>query len=394
MDKPKLKICHIITRMIIGGAQENTLLSVIGLIEKGHDVVLVTGPTSGPEGKLLKENNLVKKHKIKIVEIDSLVRNINPIKDLKAYFDIKKYLSNNKFDVVHTHSSKAGIIGRYAAYSLKVPYIVHTIHGQAFHRNETRIKNFIYQTLEKWSAKKCHKIYAVAQAMIDQCIEKNIAPTEKYRVVYSGMELESFLENRDNIALKQKLNIPENSPVIGAVARLFPLKGYDFLIEITAKLVEQIPNLRVVIVGDGILRDELEKQIADLGLSQNFIFVGLVKPDEVSEYLKIIDVLVHLSLREGLPRAVVQALASGKPAIGFNLDGTPEVIINDKTGYIAEVGDIDRIYEYTLKLIKNPELAKELGRNGRELVKEKFDWRYMCDCLEKDYVNYELEITN
>ncbi|MCP4180034.1 MAG: glycosyltransferase family 4 protein [bacterium] len=387
MDKPKLKICHIITRMIIGGAQENTFLSVIGLIEKGHDVTLVTGPTLGPEGKLLKENNLVKKYNVNIVEIDSLVRNINPVKDLKAYFDIKKYLKKNKFDVVHTHSSKAGIIGRYAAYSVKVPYIVHTIHGQAFHRNEAKIKNLLYQKLEKWSAKKCHKIYAVAQAMIDQCIEKKISESEKYKVVYSGMELEPFLKNSDNLILKHELNIPENSPVIGTVARLFPLKGYDFLIKIVEKLVKEVPNLRVVIVGNGILKNELEKEIADLGISENFIFVGLVRPEEVSKYLKIMDILLHLSLREGLPRAVVQALASGKPTIGFDLDGTPEVIINDKTGYIADVGDIEKIYDYTLKLIKNTELAEEFGRNGRDLVKEKFDWHYMCDCLEEDYLN-------
>ncbi|HJO92087.1 MAG TPA: glycosyltransferase family 4 protein [Victivallales bacterium] len=382
---PKLKICHIITRMIIGGAQENTLLSVVGLIEKGHDVTLVTGPTSGPEGKLLYENYLVQKYNIKIVEIRSLARNINPLKDLKAYFNIKKYLKKNQFDVVHTHSSKAGIIGRYAAYTVKVPYIVHTIHGQAFHRNETKIKNFLYQRLEKWSAGKCNKIYAVAQAMIDQCIEKNIAKPDKYKLIYSGMDLGPFLKHSENTVLKQKLKIPENSPVIGTVARLFPLKGYDYLIDVVSKIVKQIPELRVVIVGDGILKDELEKQISDLGVSENFIFAGLINPNEIPEYINVMDVLLHLSLREGLPRAVVQALASGKPAIGFNLDGTPEVIVNNKTGYIAESGDIDKVYEYTIKLLKNPELAKELGRNGREFVKSKFDWHYMCDQLEDDY---------
>jgi len=175
MNSKKLKICHIITRMIVGGAQENTFLSCLGQIEAGHDVTLITGPSPGPEGELLSRWN---HPNLKIFENPFLVREISPLKDFRAYLTLKNFLKQNDFDVVHTHSSKAGIIGRFAAWHAKVPFVCHTIHGQAFHAYEKGFKNFLYITAEKFAAKKCHKIYAVADAMIQQCLNENIVPKE------------------------------------------------------------------------------------------------------------------------------------------------------------------------------------------------------------------------
>jgi glycosyltransferase involved in cell wall biosynthesis len=387
MEKRKLKICHVITRMIVGGAQENTLLSVIGQIEKGHDVTLVTGPSPGPEGELLKQSELISKYDINIIKTPHLVRMIDPVRDFMAYSYLKNFFQINKFDVIHTHSSKAGIIGRVAACAAKTPFIVHTIHGQAFHTFGNPLKNWFYKKLEWWAAKRCHAIFAVAQAMVDQCMDAHITKYSKYKVVYSGMELEPFLNSTPDIALRESLGIPVNSPVIGTVARLFPLKGYKYFIPSAAKIAEKYPNVKFLIVGDGILKDKIEKEIIKLGIKENFIFTGLVPPDEIYTYISLMNVLVHLSLREGLPRAVVQALASGKPAVGYDLDGTPEVIINGKTGYIVKPKEVDAVADAALKLIKNPKLAEKMGRNGRNLVKIKFDWKHMVNVLEKEYYN-------
>ena len=412
MDKKKLKICHVITRMIVGGAQENTLLSAVGLIEKGHDVTLITGPSPGPEGELLKQSDLISKHslnsicsskscteprtqslslktddknRLAYIKTPHLVRMIDPIRDFLAYGYLKNYFQNNKFDVVHTHSSKAGIIGRAAACSAKVPFIVHTIHGQAFHRYANPLKNWFYKKLEWWAAKRCHTIFAVAQAMINQCMDAHITRSSKYKVVYSGMELGPFLNNSPDVALRDKLGISKDASVIGTVARLFPLKGYDYFIPVAAKIAEKHPSTKFLVIGNGILREKIEKEIVKLGMEGNFIFVGLVSPNEIHKYISLMNVLIHLSLREGLPRAVVQALASGKPAIGYDLDGTPEVIINGKTGYIAKPKEIDAVANAALKLIENPKLAEEMGKNGRNLVKAKFDWKRMVDVLEQEY---------
>ena len=385
MNNKKLKICHVITRMIVGGAQENTLLSVIGQIEKGHDVTLVTGPSPGPEGELLKQSELIAKYDIKIIKSPHLVRIIDPIRDFLAYNYLKNFFINNKFDVVHTHSSKAGIVGRVAACAAKTPFIVHTIHGQAFHKFANPIKNWFFKKAEWWAAKRCHAIFAVAQAMIDQCMEAHITRYSKYKVVYSGMELEPFLNNTPDISLRNELGIPEDSPVIGTVARLFPLKGYEYFVSAAAIIAKKHPNVKFLIVGNGILKEKIEKEILKLGIKDNFIFAGLVPPSEIYKYISLMNILVHLSLREGLPRAVVQALASGKPAIGYELDGTPEVIINGKTGYIVKPKEIDAVANAALKLIENPKLAEKMGKKGRDSVKTKFDWKRMVNVLEKEY---------
>ena len=389
INSKKLKICHVITRMIIGGAQENTLLSVIGLADKGHEVILLTGPTTGPEGKLLEKNieALSRRQNIEIIEYPTLVREIHPIKDIKAYFGLKAYFKKSNFDVVHTHSSKAGIIGRAAAWAVGVPFVVHTIHGQAFHKYERWWKNGLYILLERYASKKCHRILAVAQAMIDQAVDKKTAKREKCKVVYSGMEIESFLNAKPDLGLKKKLGIKPDALVVGTLARLFHLKGYEHIVKIAGEVIRKVPNTIFLLIGDGILRDTLKKEIADAKLKEHFVFAGLISPEKIPNYLSIVDALVHLSLREGLPRSVVQSLASSKPAVAFNLDGTPEVLINGKTGYIAEPHEIGKVTNCLITLLSEKKLREEMGKSGREFVRQKFDWKTMVNELELEYFN-------
>jgi glycosyltransferase involved in cell wall biosynthesis len=382
MSSRKLKICHVITRMIVGGAQENTLFTIVGHVKNGHEVTLLTGPSPGPEGELLRNQDFPE---FEIKEEPYLIRELNPLMDFKAYRSLTKFFREREFDVVHTHSSKAGVIGRAAARKAGVPLIVHTVHGQAFHRYEKWWKNKIYIASERWAAKRCDKIYAVAQAMIDQCVEAGVAPRSMYKVVYSGMDLAPFLNSTPDEELRKKLDIPADVPVIGTVARLFPLKGYEYFIPAAAEIAKKHPETRFLIVGNGIMKEQLETQIRELKLEKNFVFAGLVPPAEIYRYCSIMDALVHLSLREGLPRAVVQGLASGKPAVGFPLDGTPEVIIDGQTGYLAETANIHSVAEAVLKLLDAPEKAVEMGASGRKMVAEKFDWQRMADILEEEY---------
>jgi len=382
LNEKKLKICQVITRMIVGGAQENTLFTIIGHLQKGHEVVLLTGPSPGPEGQLLQKADFPD---FEVVEMPSMVREINPLLDFKAYFEMKKFFRERKFDVVHTHCSKAGIIGRVAAWNAGVPLVVHTVHGQAFHPYEKPWKNYMFKASERWAAKHCHHIFTVAQAMIDQCVQSGIAPAEKYSVVYSGMEINKFLNSKPEPELRQQLGIPENVKVIGAVARLFPQKGYEYFIPAAGKIVEKYPDTHFLIVGNGTMREAMDRQLKAMGLTDHFHFAGLIPPDQVYRYIAHMDILLHLSLHEGLPRAVVQALASGKPAIGFALDGTPEVITDNQTGFLAIPENVDSVVEGVLKILGDPALAEQMGRNGKQLVAQKFDWHYMADVLEQEY---------
>ncbi len=377
-----MRICHVITRMIVGGAQENTLLTARGLHEKGHEVVLVTGPSEGPEGELLHQGA---PPEFETLVCPHLVREISPAVDVKAFFALKKLFAERKFDVVHTHSSKAGIVGRLAARAAGTPLVVHTIHGLAFHKYESKLKNFIYIAAEKLASRFCDRIYAVAQAMIDQSLEANIAPFKKFKVVYSGMELGPFLNSKPDPELKRRLGIPEGRPVIGTVARLFPLKGYEQFVPAAIKIAGMRPDAHFLIVGDGVMRKEIEESVRACGLAGNFSFAGLVPPSEVWRYTSLMDILVHLSLREGLPRAAVQALASAKPVVAFDLDGTPEVVISGETGYTVEPSNVEAAVFAISKLLSNPDGARKMGEEGRRLVSELFDWRKMAEILEDDY---------
>jgi glycosyltransferase involved in cell wall biosynthesis len=377
-----MKICHVITRMIVGGAQENTLLTAKGLHEKGHEVVLVTGPSPGPEGELLRQGDAPK---FETVVCPDLVRELSPLHDWRAFRFLKDFYKERKFDVVHTHSSKAGIVGRLAGRAAGTPLVVHTVHGLAFHRYESKLKNAIYIASEMLAARSCDRIYSVAQAMIDQCLAAHVGRKEQFKVVYSGMELDKFLNAQPDPELKRRLKIPEGRPVIGTVARLFPLKGYEQFIPAAIRIAAMRPDVHFLIVGDGVLRPELESSIAACGLSGNFSFAGLVPPSEVCRYTALMDVLVHLSLREGLPRAAVQALATSKPVVAYSLDGTPEVVRNGETGFCVEPENVDSVVFAVNKLLSDPEQAAKMGRAGRALVSELFDWRRMADVLERDY---------
>ena len=378
----KMKICHVITRMIVGGAQENTLLTIKGHIEKGHEVVLVTGFSPGREGELLKN---VEMPPFPIIEIPEMVREISPMKDLKALARLREYFKREKFDVVHTHSSKAGIIGRIAARQAGVPVVVHTVHGQAFHAYEKPWKKMLYIAAEWLAAKYCDKIYAVAQAMIDQCVEAKVAPREKYMVVYSGMDTAAFANAKRDPELRKSLGIPEDAKVVVTVARLFPMKGYEEMLPAAARLAKEFPDLHFLPVGDGPMFESLQKEIAKLGLTDRFHFAGLVPPHRVCDYIAQADLLWHLSLHEGLPRAVVQALAVGIPAIGYKLDGTPEVVLNGETGFVTAPQDIDAVVERSRQLLADKALRQKMGENGKALVIDRFAWRRMADILEEEF---------
>ena len=323
--KKKLKICHVITRMIIGGAQENTLFSCRGQIEDGHDVVLLTGPTYGPEGTLLDKQQVPG---LKIEVMEEMHRSIRPLQDLKAVKKMKEYFLQEKFDVVHTHASKAGILGRKAAWEANVPCVVHTIHGSPFHPYEKAWKNAIYVASEKYAAKKCHKVLAVADAMRQLYADKGVIPFADTETVYSGMDLSDYLSDRNSTETRRELNIPEEAFVIVKVARLFEHKGHDYLMKAAEKVCADNAQAIFLLVGDGLLRSEIEDELKEKGLEKNFRFTGLVPPTEVPKYIHAADALIHLSLREGLPRAVVQGMAAAKPVVGYDLDGSPEVILN------------------------------------------------------------------
>jgi len=373
----------VITRLIVGGAQENTILTCEGLHEHGHDVTLISGPTRGPEGSLLER---VRAGGYRYIEIPELVRQINPWLDARA----QRYLEINyrelKPDLVHTHSSKAGILGRLAARDARVPIVVHTIHGMSFNRTQPWLVRKAFAWLERRAARHTDAIVTVADAMIDQATSAGICPRENMTTVYSGMEVEAFTPTKyDRAAIRRSWGIGQEEIVVGTVARLFRRKGYEQLLPIMAMAARREPRLRFVWVGDGAQREQYETELDRLGLRERTTLTGLVTPERVAEVLAGFDILAHASQWEGLPRGVVQALLMQVPAVAWDLDGTPEVVLDGQTGRLIPWGDTAAFADALVALAADADLRRRLGTAGRRHCLDRFDWRRMVSELEKLY---------
>ncbi|MCE9524423.1 MAG: glycosyltransferase, partial [Planctomycetales bacterium] len=245
-----MRIAHIITRMIVGGAQENTLLNCLDLIQiHGDEVLLITGPALGPEGDLLRQG---RGGEVPLAYVPELQRSIHPWRDAASYHGIKKVLREFQPDVVHTHSAKGGFLGRLAAWSLRVPAIVHTVHGAPFHPFQNPLPRTLFRWCEWYAARRCHAIISVADAMTDLMVEAGVAPREKFTTIYSGMDVEPFLHANDSRQqVRQELGYNPEHVVIGKIARLFHLKGHDDVIAAAKEVVGKNQNVRFLFIGDG-----------------------------------------------------------------------------------------------------------------------------------------------
>lgn len=379
-----MRIAHIITRLILGGAQENTLLSCEDLMRiYGDDVLLITGPPLGPEGSLLER---ARAGGIPLVIIPQLRRAIHPGRDLISYYRIKQAIRDFHPDVVHTHSAKGGILGRAAASALGVPAIVHGVHGAPFHPYQGRGARSLFRLCERWAATKCHAFVSVADAMTELMVNAHVAPQEKFTTIYSGMEVEPFLEaDKLRDQARKELGYGPEHIVVGKVARLFHLKGHEYVIQAARQVVAAMPKVRFLLVGDGLLAEQLRQQIASAGLERYFHLTGLVPPARIPRLVSAMDIVVHASLREGLARVLPQALIAGRPVISYDVDGAREVVLPNRTGFLLPPKSIDELTTAILLLAANAELRTQMGAEGRRRFTDVFRHETMTAQLRSLY---------
>jgi len=414
-----LRILHISTRLILGGSQENTVLSCEGQAKLGHEVHLAFGPIFGPEGSMLgrvgAHNAAHPGAPITTHEVPSLVREISPLKDLACKRELRALIERIKPDVVHTHSSKAGILGRWAAWDANLtaqvgrasspsrrPAIVHTIHGPpwmpANGRPDQRLliglKNTLYAQAEQFAARRCHKIVSVADAMTEQFLERRIGKRSQYVTVRSGMETAPFLDpmpGEDRASVRARLGIRDDEFVVGIVARLAQHKGHDDLIDALAPLMRKNAAMRMLWVGDGWWRDRLEQRLRDEGIEQQTVRTGLVDQAEIPAMMRAMDVLAHPSFREGLPRTVPQAMLAGTAVVATDTDGTREACLDPSTsaesatGRLVAVGDVQGLRDAIQWMIDNPVLRSDMIEKARAMCDEMFSAERMVEQLELVY---------
>jgi len=373
-----MRILHISTRLIVGGSQENTLLSCVGSANQGHQVALAYGPIYGPEGSLLPRAQA--DGRLACFEVPDLVRQVSPLRDLRCFRQLTQLIRDWKPDVVHTHSSKAGILGRAAAWRLRVPAVVHTVHGLPFHRFQSRLVHRAYVLAERFAARRCHAIVSVADSMTQQSLAEGIGRPSQYSTIRSGLDTAPFLNaHLLRAAERDRLGIGANTTVIATLGRLAELKGHDDLITAVLPLLRARgrDTLMLLWIGDGWWRKRLEQRLEYEGIRDRVIFTGLVPPDQVPALLAASDVVVHPSWREGLPRAVVQALLCARPVIAADIDGASEVCKAGETGWLVPVGDPLRLRAAIEQVTADPSHAARLAARGQSEVRSEFDGQAM-----------------
>ncbi len=378
-----MRVTHVITRLVVGGAQENTAATVLGLRERNNvSVDLISGPTIGREGSLEPVLNAIPGL---LTIVPSLIRPVSPINDFRALFHLEKLIRARRPDLVHTHSGKAGILGRLAARRAGVPVILHHIHGPSFGSFQGPLANFVFTTAERYAAKVTTHFVCSANAMTRIYLAKGIGHPAMYTRVFSGFKIAPFLAAKNDAALRSKLGFDANSFVIGKIARLAPLKGHDELFDVFQALLPKCPAARLLIIGDGPLRDHLESRARSPGLAGKIVFTGLLPPAEVSHYTGILDCLVHLSRREAVSRALPQALAAGKPVVAYDFDGADEVCMDNQTGFLVRTGDTQTVISRLLDLFNDAALRERLGRCGRKFVQVEFPVERMVESIYQLY---------
>ena len=377
-----MKILHVITRLILGGAQQNTVMSCRAQAAAGHDVHLAYGPIHGPEGSLLED---ARASGATLHEIESMVRPLSPGQDLRCYRSLRRLVRELRPDVVHSHSSKAGILVRAAAWAERQrpttdpardrPQVIHTVHGLPFHDRQNPLVHRLYVGLERFAARRCHHLIAITPAMVEAFVQHRIASADRFTVIPSGVDTDAFAPRPGaRNAVRRRLKIPADAMVVGHVGRLDPLKGH-------ADLMDQLPRLRsaaavagqeayLLFVGDGYHRAALEQHPAVA--TGRVVFAGLQPLGEVPAFLSAMDVMALPSYQEGQSRTLCEALLCGVPIVAYDVGGIASVCIEQVTGRLVPLGDQRGLGTALIDLLGQPAYGAELVDAGRRHVLEHF----------------------
>lgn len=371
MERDRVRVLHVITRLIVGGAQENTLLTVAGLDRSRYDVTLASGPTSGPEGSL--EDRVP--GDVTFVRIPELVRDPHPAKDAAALARLARLMRREKYHIVHTHTTKAGLLGRIAVRATRGPVVVHTPHGHAFHGYLSKGGSAALVWAERALARWTDRVVCLTEAERTDHLRFRIGPPELFEVIHSGVDLTRFQAKQGSPATaRQLLGLPADVPLVGCVARLAPVKGVQYLLEALPAVRTAVPGATAVFVGDGPLRGELERSARVLGLDGSAVFLGL--RSDVPELLPLFDVVVLPSLNEGMGRAAVEAQAAGRPVVGSRISGLQDVIHDGETGFLVPPADPAALAQALIRCLQDPLLRQAMGERARDAVRS-FDARTM-----------------
>ncbi len=370
------KVLNIVTRLAVGGAQDTSLLAV----EKHNRTLFTVHYASNPDGYWI---DRAQKVADQFHPLPHLVRPLHPPQDIQALLDIVKLLRQEQFQIVHTHSSKAGILGRLAARIARVPIVVHTIHGFPFNDFMPAWKRQLYINLER-SVRPCTDYFiTVSELNRQEAAQLGLLSLENSETIYGGIDWVKLDYPSNPQKIRHKLGIPEGWQTIVMVGRLDEQKAPYFLIDAFAQVLAKFPETLLLLVGEGELQPQLETQTQKLGIQKNVKFLG--SREDVPEILKVADIFALSSLWEGLSRAMTEAMLLGTPVVVPNIYGMPEVVHHNETGLLFPARDTEELAAHLIHLLQNSQERERLGQNAQQLTRKLFDANVMVGKIEDIY---------
>jgi glycosyltransferase involved in cell wall biosynthesis len=379
--KKKIKVLHIITRLDKGGSTDNTLLSVLGLNKDIFQVDLLSGRTNFPSPKL---KQLKKQNSIQYKEVSQLVRAIHPIKDIIALIQLYKYIKKGSYDIVHTHSSKAGLLGRLAARLAGVKHIIHTPHGHIFYGYYGKLLSSIFILLERYAARFTENIITLTKAGKEEHVKYKIASADKFVTIHSGLELNSWQPAYTRKEVIEEFSISNSNTIVGTVARLVPIKGHEFLVKAAPLVLQHYPNTTFLLIGDGPLRKQLENLAQQLNVFDKIVFSGM--REDIPRLLNAIDIFVLPSLNEGMGRVIIEAMTLAKPIVASRVGGVADVVEDGSSGLLVPPADPEALADAICQVMRNSSLSSKLSSHAVSRSK-KFSHIEMIRQLEILYKN-------
>lgn len=376
-----MRVLHIITRLDPGGSSTNTIETVARLDPGRFEVFLISGRTKDEDGSI--EASL-KNRNIPYAFYNDLQREINLWKDIKAFFQLYRFMNLGHFDIVHTHSSKAGFLGRWAARGAGVQVIIHTPHGHIFYGYFSKLLTSIFIWIERLTARITDKIITLTDRGKEEHLVFKIGRDDQYVTIYSGIDISPKVSHQELKAhLKKQWVLNNRDFIFGSVGRLDPIKGTSFLIDAMALVVKENPRAQLLLVGDGSQREKLQKQCAALGLQGHVKFTGFQK--DPAPFIEIMDVFVLASLNEGMGRVILEAMVYAKPVIATRVGGIPELIEDGKSGLLVDPQDDAALGAAMIRLAKDRPLRERMAREAKVKAGDKFDIERMVKDIENLY---------
>jgi len=380
--KNKIRVLHIITDLPIGGAQDNTLYTLELLDREKYEVAFACNMTGEYRDRALQIPDC------KIYDIPTLQRDVNILNDWKALFELTKLIRNEKFDIVHTHSTKPGVIGRIASFLAGTPIVIHTVHGFPFHDFMNWLKRNIYITIEKIMNIKTTHLITVSTLNLKKIVDLEMAKAEKITNIYSGIDVDRFSSSRKK-DLHKELNLPADTILVGFIGRFSEQKSPFTFLEAIVQVVKEVKNSHFIFVGDGPLREEMLSFVKAHQIEQHISLLGY--RHDVNEILHGLDLFALSSIYEGLGRSITEALCCKIPVVATAVEGVPELVIHKKTGLLVEARNVDQFAEAMLYALNHPDEMKEMAETGYLFVKQNFQVSDMVNSIDELYTQLCLD---